>query len=52
VFDSAGRLVATLALLDTIADMGSEIDLRKTKALTQAARDISQELARAGIHVA
>jgi len=52
VFDSTGRLVATLALLDTITDMGSDIEPRKTKALTQAARDISQELVRAGIRSA
>lgn len=52
VFNSTGGLVATLALLDTVTDMGPDIDPRKTAALTQAARDISQELARAGIRSA
>lgn len=52
VFDSTGRLVATVALLDTVTDMGADIDPRKIDALTGAARDISQELARAGIRSA
>lgn len=50
VFDSTARLIATLALLDTVADMGD--GSRKAKHLTDAAARLSQELVAAGIRSA
>lgn len=44
VFDGAGRLVATLAMLDTVSDIGRVVSTSTIEALQQAAAELSSRI--------